>query len=116
MNNPATLPWLPKVSLRLLIGVVTASAVSMAVIQQAVTTNAMWAVLGTAVVFAVLFPFLLYVVSFSVASLFSTIGVLTTNNLQQTIHTPTAVMPGTDFSSNESSGESANANDQESMT
>lgn len=73
-DSTASEPFLPKISLRWLIGLVTVSAVGMGVIQQAVTTGQMWAVLLTVFIASVLLPILMYVGTFSLASLFSTIG------------------------------------------
>lgn len=71
-NGPE--PFLPKISLRWLIGLVTICACAMGLIQQAITTGQMWAVLATVVIASVLLPVLLYVGTFTLASLFSTIG------------------------------------------
>lgn len=67
-------PFLPRISLSWLIGLVTVCAVAMGVIQQAVMTGAMWAVLTTVAIASLVLPLLLYVGTFSLASLFSTIG------------------------------------------
>ncbi|MCC9599487.1 hypothetical protein LOC67_02860 [Stieleria sp. JC731] len=94
MDNKNAEPWLPRISLRLLIGVVTISAVSMAVIQQALMTNAKWAVLASAAVISLLLPFVLYIASFSLANLFSSVGALAARQSEERrIHTATETMP-----------------------
>jgi len=67
-------PLLPTVSLRSLIGLVTVCSLSMAVVQQAFTNQQTWAVLLTVVIAAVVIPILVYVATFSLASLFATLG------------------------------------------
>ena len=95
MNDPtATEPFLPKISLRWLIGLVTVCAVAMGVVQQAITTGQLWAVLATVLIAALALPFLMYVGSFSLASLFSTIGSAAVGPEQPLrVHVPTTEMP-----------------------
>ena len=87
-------PFLPKISLRWLIGLVTISAIAMGVIQQAITTGQMWAVLSTVLIASVLVPVLMYVGTFSLASLFSTIGSAAVGlEKPPKVNSPTAQMP-----------------------
>ena len=73
-DSTASEPFLPKVSLRWLIGLVTVSAIAMAVILRAVTQGQMGWVLLTVFIASLVLPFLMYVGTFALASLFSTIG------------------------------------------
>ncbi|WP_147865961.1 hypothetical protein [Stieleria maiorica] len=75
MADPtASEPFLPKISLRWLIGLVTVCAAAMGVVQQAVSNGQPWAVLTTVLIAVVTLPLLMCVATFSLASLFSTIG------------------------------------------
>ncbi len=95
MSKASSTPMLPKISLRLLIGVVTLSGVAMAIFQQAIAHHTTWAVMAMAAILALVTPFLLYVGSFSLASLFSTVGAVAAGDAQQQrVHTPTQWMPG----------------------
>ena len=92
--STASEPFLPKISLRWLIGLVTVSAVAMGIIQQAVTEGQIWAVLLTVFIASLLLPVLVYVGTFSLASLFSTIGSAAVGQEKpQRIYVPTAEMP-----------------------
>ncbi|MCO8125004.1 hypothetical protein NHH03_24925 [Stieleria sp. TO1_6] len=95
MSDPvAAEPILPKISLSGLIGLVTASAVAMGIVQQAVTNGQTWAVLTTIALAAIVVPVLMYVGTFSAASLFSTIGSAAMGpDAPQVVYVPTAVMP-----------------------
>ena len=91
-QNPP--PLLPKISLRLLIGVVTLSAFSMGVVQQALTTGALWAILTSSVIASLMIPFLFYIASYTLASFFSSLGTVAVGHVAETrVHTPTASMP-----------------------
>jgi len=86
-------PFLPKISLQWLIGLVTVSAVAMGIVQQAVTKGQMWAVLLTVCIASLLLPVLMYVGTFSLASLFSTIGSAAVGQEKpQRVYVPTAEM------------------------
>lgn len=95
MSDPSQRePFLPKISLRLLIGAVTISAIAMGVVQQAVTAGQTWAVLASVLIAAILVPVLLYIATFSLASLFSTLGSAAVGpEKPQVIHRPTEHMP-----------------------
>ena len=95
MSDPSQRePFLPKISLRLLIGAVTISAIAMGVVQQAVTAGQTWAVLASVLIAAILVPVLLYIATFSLASLFSTLGSAAVGpEKPQVIHRPTDRMP-----------------------
>lgn len=73
-DSTAAEPFLPKISLRWLIGLVTLCAIAMAVILQAVTQGQMGWVLLTVFIVSLVLPFVMYVGTFALASLFSTIG------------------------------------------
>ena len=95
--NQQVLPVLPKISLRLLIGVVTLSAVSMAIIQHAWTSESTWATVTMAAIFATLVPFLFYAGAYSLAGMFSSVGQVAAGpGSEKPVHTPTMVMPTAD--------------------
>ena len=94
MSQPPKEPLLPKIPLIALIGLVTTSAVVMAVVRQAVATQQMWAVLITVAVATVLSPALLYLATFALASLFSTVGSAAAGPERPSrVHVPTPRMP-----------------------
>ncbi|MDV6028686.1 hypothetical protein [Stieleria sp.] len=107
MTDPtATEPFLPKISLRWLIGLVTVCAVAMGVVQQAITTGQLWAVLTTVLIATLTLPFLMYVGSFSLASLFSTLGSAAMGPEQpMRVHAPTTEMPDAMSDPNHRNGE-----------
>ncbi|MCA9140840.1 MAG: hypothetical protein KDB00_28915 [Planctomycetales bacterium] len=93
-NRPE--PFLPKISLRWLIGLVTVCACAMGVIQQAISTGSQWAVLATVVIASIAMPVLMYVATFALASLFSTIGSAAVGlESPAKIYVPTTKMPDT---------------------
>lgn len=87
-------PFMPKISLRWLIGFVTVCAVSMGIFQQALTRGQMWAVLLAIAISSVLLPALFYVGTFSLASLFSSVGAAAVAvEAPEKLYTPTLEMP-----------------------
>mgnify|MGYP001819632564 FL=1 len=87
-------PFLPKVSLRWLIGLVTACAIAMAVILQAVNRGQVGWVLLTVFIASLVLPFLMYVGTFALASLFSTIGSAAMGaDAPERVHVATTEMP-----------------------
>ena len=87
-------PLLPKISLRWLIGLVTVCAVAMGVVQQAITTGQMWAVLTTVVIASLVLPLMMNAGTFSLASLFSMIGSAAVGAEQPArVYSPTTEMP-----------------------
>ena len=98
--------FMPKISLRRLIGFVTACAISMGVFQQALTRGQIWAVLLAIAISSILLPALFYIGTFSLASLFSTVGaVADAAEEPEKLYTPTLKMPD---SIDKTAGETAN--------
>lgn len=95
LNTPSSSePLLPQIPLKLLIGLVTVSAVMMGVVQQAFMHQQMWSVLLTVVIASMLLPLLIYAGSFAIASLFATVGqVAIGHRPERDVHQPTATMP-----------------------
>jgi hypothetical protein len=94
-DSLATERFLPRISLRWLIGLVTVSAIAMGIVQQAVATGQIWAVLITVAIASVLLPVLMYVGTFALASLFSTIGSAAVGHeTPPPVYLPTTEMPG----------------------
>ncbi len=112
-DSPDVEPLLPKVSLRWLIGLVTICSLSMAVIQQAVVNRQTWSILLSLALASIVLPAVLYVATFSLASLFAAFGSAATidrwasaSPLHERQHVPTAEMPAVEMPSESPPAES----------
>ena len=91
---PTKEPLLPQIPLIGLIGLVTFSAVVIGVVHQAVTEQALWAILASIGIAAALIPVVLYCVTFVLAMVFSVVGAAAASQTHtDRVHVPTAKMP-----------------------